>query len=294
MQTNFILSCESTVDVPFSYIDGRNIPVLFYTYLIDGEEYVDDMLRDAEALPNFYKAIDEGRLPSTSQINEYRYYEFFKELIQKGDVLHLAFSSGLTPSVNNAYAAAEKIRAEYPDKKIIVIDTLCGSSGYGLFVDEAADMRDAGKSMEEVAEWAQKARFSVQHHFYSTDLTMFKRSGRVSGVAATAATILGICPIMKLVRKGSIEAYNKVRGKKNAMQKTIDAVRESSVDGKLTGKCFISHSNCLEEAEATRDEMLKQFPELEDIKIFDIGTIIASHCGKGTVAIYFFGKERID
>ena len=107
MERKFILSCESTVDVPYSYMESRDVPVLFYTYLVDDKEYVDDMGRDPEALPRFYAMLEDGKLPSTSQINEFRYQEFFEELLQKGDLLHVAFGSGMTPSVGNAYTAAK-------------------------------------------------------------------------------------------------------------------------------------------------------------------------------------------
>ena len=143
MQHTFILSCESTVDLPYSYVSGRGIPVLFYSYSIDGVDYPDDMLRDPAALPHFYKLLDEGKMPSTSQLNEFAYEEFFEPLVQQGDVLHIAFGSGMTSSVQNAELAAQRLREKYPDRTICVIDSLCSSSGYGMLVDYAADLRDA-------------------------------------------------------------------------------------------------------------------------------------------------------
>ena len=138
---DFILSCESTVDLPYSYVSGRNIPVIFYSYIVDGVSYVDDMGRNEDALPLFYDFIKQGKLPTTSQLNEFLYYDFFRDLLQKGDVLHIAFGSGMTPSVGNAYKAAEKLREEFPDRKLVIIDSLCSCSGYGLLVDIAADLR---------------------------------------------------------------------------------------------------------------------------------------------------------
>ena len=135
MQENYILSCESTVDLPYSYVSKRNIPVLFYSYTIDGQEYPDDMGRDPEALPKFYRFLEEGKMPSTSQTNVFKYKEFFTELLEKGDVLHIAFGSGMTPSVSNALKAADMLREEFPNRKIIVVDSLCSSAGYGLLVD---------------------------------------------------------------------------------------------------------------------------------------------------------------
>ena len=294
MQENFILSCESTVDLPYSYVSGRNMPVLFYSYLIDGQEYPDDMGRDPEALPRFYRFLEEGKMPSTSQTNVFKYTEFFTELLKQGDVLHIAFGSGMTPSVKNALAAADELRREFPNRKIIVVDSLCSSSGYGLLVDGAADMRDRGCTMEEIEQWLLDNRQKVHHQFFSTDLKYFRRSGRVSGATATIGSILNICPIMRLDDTGHIIAYDKVRGKKRAIQRTIQEMEKHAENGlQYSGKCWICHSNCLADAQETKEVIRQKFPNIsEDIRICDIGTIIASHCGPGTVAVFFFGDER--
>ena len=194
MDRKFTLSCCSTVDLPYSYMESRDIPVLFYTYVVDGVEYDDDMGRDPEALPRFYRFLEEGKLPQTSQVNVAAYMDFFENLLQKGDLLHIAFTSGQSGSVHNAFLAAEELRQKYPDRKLIVIDSLCSSSGYGLLVDSAADMRDAGRSIDEVAQWVLDNRNTVHHQFFSSDMTQFRRTGRVSGAAATVATVLNICP----------------------------------------------------------------------------------------------------
>ena len=272
MQDQFILSCESTVDLPYAYVDGRNIPVLFYSYTVDGQTYPDDMGRDPEALPRFYGFLEDGKIPSTSQLNVYQYAEFFEPLLQKGDLLHIAFGSGMTPSVTNAMAAAEMLRSKYPERRLTVIDSLCSSSGYGLLVDEAADMRDRGCSMEEVAQWAMENRQKVHHQFFSTDLKYYRRSGRMSGAAATVGTILSICPIMRLDDGGRIIAYDKVRGKKNAIVQTIQTMEQHVQNGtQYSGKCWICHSNCLTEAEQTRSALQAHFPNIKgEIRICDI------------------------
>ena len=135
MERKFTLSCCSTVDLPYSYMESRDIPVLFYTYVVDGQTYDDDMGRDPAALPRFYGFLKAGKLPQTSQINVAGYMDFFERLLQKGgDVLHIAFTSGQSCSVNNAYLAAAELKDKYPGQKLIVIDSLCSSSGYGLLV----------------------------------------------------------------------------------------------------------------------------------------------------------------
>lgn len=173
----WILSCESTVDLPYRDMEQRNIPVLFYSYVVDGTAYLDDMGRDPAALPRFYQFLEEGKAPSTSQLNTFQYLEFFEPLLQQGDVLHIGFGTGMTPSVKNAEEAAQSLREKYPERKITVIDSLCSSSGYGMLVDSAADLRDAGVPMGEVAQWVLEKRHCVHHQFYSTDLKYYRRSG---------------------------------------------------------------------------------------------------------------------
>ena len=143
---------------------------------------------------------------------------FFEEQLRQGsDLLHIALGSGMTTSVDNAMTAAELVRERFPDRKVVVIDSICSSSGYGMLVDYAADMRDAGRTMDEVAGWVEANRHDVHHQFYSTELRYYQRSGRMSGPAAAIATVLNICPIMRLDDRGRIIAYEKVRGKKRAL-----------------------------------------------------------------------------
>lgn len=295
MENEFILSCESTVDLPYSYLEQRDIPVLFYSYMIGEETYVDDMGRDPEALPEFYRRIDAGAMPTTAQLNEFQYEEFFAPLLERGDVLHINFGSGMTASINNARLAAETLRERYPERRLVIIDSLCSSSGYGLLVDYAADMRDAGSTLDETADWVTAHCNRVHHQFYSTRLDMYRRSGRMSGAAAAIATVLNICPIMRLDNAGRIIAYDKVRGKKAAVKRTVDTMAQHAEGGEAyAGKCFICHSNCLEDAEITKAAVAARFPHIAgDIRICDIGTIIASHCGPGTVAVFFLGDERL-
>jgi len=294
MERKFILSCCSTVDLPWDYMEDREIPVLPYTYMVDGVEYVDDMGRDPEARPRFYAMLAEGKLPQTSQINVARYTEFFEGLLRRGDVLHVAFTSGQSASVNNAFAAAADLRKRYPDRKLIVVDSLCSSSGYGLLVDLAADLRDAGRSIEETEAWLLANRNKVHHQFFSSDMTQFHRTGRVSGAAATVASILNICPLMRLDAAGAIKAYDKVRGKKRAIAATADAMAAHAQGG--TGydqRCFVCHSEVPEDAAQLIRVLEERFPGLKGrIRLCHIGPVIGSHSGTGTVAVFFMGDER--
>ena len=293
MQGSFILSCGSTVDLPYSYCEGRDIPVIFYTYVVEGTEYVDDMGRDPAALPRFYDMLREGRLPHTSQVNTQAYIDFFDGLLERGDVLHIAFGTGLSSSAVNAKAAAAEASARHPGRTIRVIDSLAASSGYGMLVDYAADMRDAGKPLAEVYDAIEGLKLKINHQFFSTDLTHLRRNGRVSGPAALLGTLLGICPIMHLNNEGRIIDYDKVRGKGNAVKETLRVMAERADGGaQYDGKCFICHSDSLDTAQRLRDQVLAAFPRVKEVKICDIGTIIASHTGPGTVALFFVGQDR--
>ena len=267
MERKFILSCCSTVDLPYSYMQSRDIPVLFYTYVVDGQEYVDDMGCDPEALPRFYRFLEAGKLPQTSQINVGTYLDFFE---------------------------AQLLQEKYPDKKLVVIDSLCSSSGYGLLVDAAADLRDSGATLEETARWVLENRNKVHHQFFSSNMTQFRRTGRVSGAAAMVATIMNICPIMRLDDKGAIKAYSKVRGKKKAVETTVDAMEQHAQGGRdYDQRCFVCHSRCPEDAALLITALEERFPHLKGkIRLCDIGTIIGSHSGPGTVAVFFLGDER--
>ena len=231
----FTLSCESTVDLPWSYIQSRKISVIEYSYLVNDQEYPDDMGRNPDSMPQFYRFLEDGVIPKTSS-----------------------------------------------------------SSGYGMLVDDVADLRDAGKDLDEIVEWIKCHSRRLHHQFFSTTLSYYRRSGRLSGPAAAIGTLLSICPIMRLDYDGKIVAYNKVRTKKNAILRTADEMEQHADRGKeYSGKCWICHSNCLSVAEQMKAVLQERFPKIHgDIRICDIGTIIASHCGPGTVAIFFYGDER--
>lgn len=291
MANQFILSSESTIDLPVTHVNQKNIPVIHYAYTVDGVEYTDNM--DEASVAAFYEKINAGAKPTTSQLNEDAYTEFFTPLVEKSDVLHIAFDSGLSGSVYNAIAAAKKLNEQY-SHKITVIDSTCGCCGFGLILDEAADMRDSGKSLEEVAAFTESIKRNIHHQFFSTDLSFFRRSGRMSATVALIGTILGICPVMHLNYDGRIIAYDKARGKKKAMQKTLDEMIANAQNGtEYSGRCYISHSDCPELANEMKDKITATFPNLKDVPVFDIGPVIASHCGPGTVAVYFIGNERV-
>lgn len=294
MGNTFILSCESAVDLPFDYINGRNISVLFYTYSMNGELFTDNMQKDAENLKKFYERLENGTISRTSQINEFKYYDYFDDLLKKDNVLHICLGSGMSPSYYNALKAKELLDKKYPDKKLVILDSLCSSGGYGLLVDICADMRDKGKSMKEIVTWVMNNRNRVHHQFFSTNMKYFRRSGRISGPTAFVSSTLGICPIMRLNSLGKIISYSKCRGTKRTIKSTFDTVCRNCQNGlDYNNKMIIYHSNSLKNALDLKRMLEDKFINLRgNIRLSEIGNIIGSHCGPGTVAVSFLGSER--
>lgn len=291
---NFVLTCCSTVDLTKEHLESLNVPCTFFHYNLDGTEYADDL---GASMPYdvFYQKIKDGATPTTSQVNVEQYIEFFEPFLKEGkDVLHIAFSSGLSGSYNSARIAAEDLIEKYPDAKLYIVDGLGASSGYGLLVDAAAALRDSGVSIEQARDWVENNKLNLHHWFFSTDLTSYIRGGRVSPTAGTFASILGICPLLNMNDEGKLIPRHKIRSKKKVIEEIVKKM-EIHAEGGLdyNGKCFISQSACYEDAKSVADLIESKFTKLaEPVKIFSIGTVIGSHTGPGTVALFFFGDKR--
>ncbi len=294
--SSYIITCCSTVDLPKEYFEQNNIPYACYHYILDGEEYLDDL---GQSVPydEFYRRIDGGSMPTTSQINISEFMAFFEPFLQEGkDILHLSMSSGISGTCNSAMNAKEELLAKYPDRTIKVVDSLAASSGYGLLLDKLVEMRDAGKSLEEVYLFAEDNKLKLQHWFFSTDLTHFKRGGRISATAATLGNILNLCPLMNVDYVGKLIVRQKIRGKKKVIAEIVNKMIELAEGGKdYNGKCFISCSACEDDARKVADLVEETFPNLNGkVEINSIGAVIGAHTGPGTVALFFWGEKRVN
>lgn len=293
---DFILSCCSTADLTKEYFNRRNISYICFHYEMDGKPYLDDL---GESMPfeQFYQAMANGADTKTSQINVEEFCDYFEPFLQEGkDILHLTLSSGITGVYNSASIARDMMQEKYPDRKIYVADSLAASSGFGLLMDKLADLRDEGKSVDEVYEWTMNHRKQLHHWFFTSDLTFFIKGGRVSKTAGFIGGVMNICPLLNVDMEGRLIPRQKVRTKKKVIHTIVDKMEENAVDGlNYSGKCFISNSACLEDAKAVAALVEERFPKLNGkVEIFSIGTTIGSHTGPGTVALFFWGKERID
>lgn len=292
--SEYKITCCSTADMPAAYFEERKIPYVCFHYRMDGVEYPDDL---GKTMPfaEFYDRISKGAEPTTAQVNAQQYMDFFEPILKEGkDILHFTLSGGISGSVNSANIAKTQLEEKYPDRKVIVIDSLAASSGFGMLVDAALDKQEEGLSLEENAAWAEENKNRLYHWFFSTDLTSFIRGGRISKVSGFVGQALNICPLMNVNSEGKLIPRNKYRGKKQVIREMVKRMEEHAQGGlSYNGKCFMSCSACEEDARKVADIIEEKFPNLNGkVVINSIGTVIGSHTGPGTVALFFWGDER--
>ena len=292
----YVLSCCSTADLSAEHFEKRDISYICFHYYLDGKPYPDDL---GKSIPfdKFYDAMANGAETKTSQINAEEFIEYFTPFLEAGqDILHLCLSSGITSVVNSANIAKQELQEKFPERKIYIVDSLGASSGFGLLVDKLADLRDSGMGIDELKDWAEAHKLNVHHWFFSTDLSFYVKGGRISKASGWFGTVLNICPLLNMNEKGQLIPRYKLRGKKAVIRAIVEKMKENAEGGTAyNGKCFMSHSDCYEDARAVADLVEAAFPNLEGpVEINSIGTTIGSHTGPGTVALFFFGKERVD
>ena len=294
--SDYVISCCSTADLSKEHFEKIDVHYCCFHYEMDGVQYLDDLGQSMD-FDVFYQRMTDGAMTKTSQINADEYEEYFTQFLSQGkDILHLTLSSGISGTFNSANLAKALLEDKYPDRKIYVIDSLAASSGYGLLVDHLAAMRDSGATIDELAAWVEEHKLNLNHWFFSSDLTFFIRGGRISKAAGAVGTVLNICPLMNVDFEGRLIPRYKIRTKKKVIQAIVDKMTEQAEGGTdYSGKCFISHSACEEDAKAVAALVEERFPNLNGrVLINSIGTTIGSHTGPGTVALFFWGQKRVD
>ena len=288
---DYIILTDSTADLPKELVDELDIQVEPMTYIIDGKEYSDQPLEDDVAIRGFYRLLREGKQSTTSQVNQLRFEDIFDAILKQGqDVLYIAFSSALSGTAEQATHAAEALQPKYPDRKIIVVDSLCASLGEGMMVYYAANMRKEGKSIDEVAEFVRSQRLHLCHWFTVDDLNHLKRGGRVSPTAALVGTMLGIKPILHVDNEGRLIPVSKVRGRRKSLDDLVERARQTIIDPEQQ-TVFISHGDCEQDVLYIKQQVMEKIG-VKQIYINYIGPVIGSHSGQGTVALFFFGSKR--
>lgn len=289
---DYVITCCSTVDLSEERLKERDIKWVPFHFHMSGKDYFDDYGRSMP-LSEFYERERRGEMPTTSQVNVDEYVAFWTPFLDEGkDIFHPALSSGISGTYNSACVAAEMLREKYPERKVAVIDSLCASAGYGLFVEELADKRDQGMGYEELADYAESLKTTVNHWFFTSDLTFLIKGGRISLAAGTVANILNICPIMTVNSEGKLEVSEKVRTKKKACMRLASLTEEKARGhNAYDGRCYISYSDCEGDARTVKELIEERIPALKDkVELFRIGTTIGSHTGDSTVALFFLGR----
>ena len=288
---NYVFITDSDSDLPYNIVDERKIEMIYMSYNINGEEFFDDLGRN-QAHKKYYDDMRAGSVPRTTALPSNYFVEYFSTFLKEGkDILYLAFSSQLSANIFNVFMAKEELLAKYPDRKIIVVDTLSISYPQAILVIMAHDLYKEGKSIEEVANWVEENKLRSQAWFTVDDLKYLQRGGRISAVSAVVGSLLNIKPIITESKEGKIVSIDKIKGRKKSLhyiaQKVADNLDEN-VDPHLT----IIHADALDDANMLAEKIKELVPNIEKIEFSFIGSVIGAHCGPGTVAACFFGKKR--
>lgn len=291
---DYKITCCSTCDLKAEHLKKIGVEYALYHYIIDGTDYLDDLFQ-SKTPQEFYGAIDKGAMPTTSQVTVEQLVSLIEPILKAGsDVLHIEFSGGLSGGWEQSALVAEaQLKAAYPQRKIYFVNSLAASSGYGLLVDKAAELKAKGMDIDDLYNWLEANKLRVRHWFFTTNLTHLKRGGRVSGPAAAIGNMLNICPVMDVNSEGKLIVRKKVMGKKKAICELLNAMRrQAEGNDEYADKCYISHSLRQDDAKALAALVEEHFPNLVGkTEINDIGTVIGSHTGAGTVALFYFSTE---
>lgn len=284
----YVIITDNTVDMPQSFYEEHQLEYLYLPCTMDGQTYdKENKIGDKE----FYEKMRAGSMPTTSQVNPETVKEVFRRYLEEGkDILHIAFSSGLSGTYNSCRIAAEDLMEEYPERKIEVIDTLAASMGEGLLVYKAVQLKEQGKPMEEVSAWVHENILHMVHLFTVDDLNHLHRGGRVSKLTAVVGTMVNIKPMLHVNDEGKLISIGKVRGRKKSLNALVDMMEERVGDYK-NDIVFISHGDCEEDAQYVARQVEKKFG-INKFMINHVGATIGAHTGPGIVALFFFGEKR--
>ena len=288
MEMNYVYMTDSDSDLPYHLKEQYDIPVVYMPYALNGKEYFDDLGQTLDH-KSYYDAMRSGANSVTSALNEESYLEYFEPVLQSGrDLLFVAFSSKLSCTLQAASTAREKLLKKYPERRITIVDTLSISGPMTLLILKSHEMYRAGKSMDEVAAWLEANKLRAQAYFTVDDLKYLKRGGRISSAAAAVGTMLDLKPIIIEASDGTLQAGDKIRGRKKALAYIVDAMMKAEPDP-AESPILILNADAPEDAERIKAIVEQKLPGAT-IMIEHVGPVIGAHAGPGTVALCFIGK----
>lgn len=288
---DFVVMTDSCCDLPAELANQMELEVLPLSVHLQDKEYLNYLDEREITFHDFYVQLRAENTCTTSAVNMEAFRDRMEAVLQQGkDVLCIAFSSGLSNTYNAAHLAADELRPQYPERKLYVVDSLCASLGQGLLVYHAVQQKRKGKSIDAVRDWAEQNKKKLCHWFTVDDLNHLKRGGRVSSATALIGTVLGIKPVLHVDDEGHLINMSKARGRKASLLALVDQMEETVIDPE-SQVIFISHGDCLEDAEWVRDEVRRRF-KVKDVVINYVGPVIGAHSGPGTIALFFLGIKR--
>lgn len=289
--SDYVIATDSSADLTAELVKELGVEVLPLTFTVQGKTYQNHPDNRDMDPKLFYELLRKEEMATTAAVNVADYTELLTPVLRSGkDVLILVFSSGLSATYQSACLAAGELAEEFPDRKIMTVDTLAASLGEGLLVWHAARLKNEGKSMEEVAQWVEENKLHLCHWFTVDDLHFLKRGGRVSAATAVLGTMLSIKPVMHVDNEGHLINMTKARGRKASMVALVDNMEKTAIDP-ANQMVFLSHGDCLEDAQKVAD-MVKERLGVKEVLLNNVGPVIGAHSGPGTLALFFMGTER--
>lgn len=289
---NYIIATSSTCDLPRTYLEEHSIPFISYTYTIGSELFEDDSRE--ESRQKVYEGMRKGDRLKTSMINEFMYEDFFRSMLESGnDVIYMDMSKKMSVSFENANKAADRLRKEFPERQLYVMDTLCISGGLGLLIKNMVERMESGVSFEDNVAWGEENKLKIAHRFTVDDLNYLKDGGRVSNSAALVGSLLSVKPVLYVPDAGTLDVAKKVRGRKNALKTIYASIKADLSEIDIEGlRVDILQADCREDAKLIEDSIRADFPNVGEINTTSLGVVIGAHCGPGLLAVFYLCNGR--
>ena len=287
----FVIITDTTTDLPRDYVQKHHLYMMSLPYTLEGTSYT---WENPMPVKEFYDKMRAGSLPTTSQANPEEAALLYESILQENDVdiLHIAFSSGLSGSFNSCRIAAADVCEKYPDHRIVVVDSLAATLGQGLLVYKAVQLKESGKSLDEITAWVEENKYHLVHNFTVDDLFHLHRGGRLSKTAAIVGTMINLKPVLHVDDEGHLVMLSKVRGRKKSLIGLVDCMEKQLGDWKDKNDIiFISHGDCEEDANYVAEKVKEKY-QINTIIMNQVGATIGAHSGPGTMALFFVGDER--
>jgi len=288
---DYRIMADATIDFPEEIEKEMDITIIPMTVEMGGTDYTICGKESTISAMEFFDHLEKGEIARTAQVTTATFYQYFEEAFKEGlDVIHISFSSALSKSYEASVLCAEKMKVDYPDRKLYCIDSLCATAGHGLLVYTAVQKHKEGYTVDELAEWIENNKLNVAHWVTVDELDTLLRGGRITRTSATLGAMLSIKPIIHVDGEGKLVAVNKVRGRKKSLETMLQAYRENASDGPES-PVFISHGTAIQDAHTLRDMLIAE--GAKNVLMCYVGPVIGAHTGPTAITLHFFGDRNL-